>query len=458
MKLPQILLVGICLLGLACTKPGKRSGETSAQPNIIFILADDLGWSELGCYGNQFNETPHLDKLAREGMLFTQAYAAAPVCSPSRAALLTGQYPARVGITDYLRPEESIHLSTDHITLPEMLQQQGYHTGIVGKWHLTGYAKAGAKEVGPDQHGFNETIIAENEGIAWGSYFHPYHFNKDIQQKLPGKEHLVDRANAEALEFMQRNKEKPFFLYLSHYAVHTALAGKEELVKKYEQKPNAGKGPLARRNNPHLAAQLEAMDTGVGMIRQKLEELSLAKNTVIIFTSDNGGESDWAKAVTTNAPLRGGKSTLYEGGIRVPLLVVWPGQAKAGSRSNVPVITTDFYPTMLEMAHIKPDPRQLLEGVSLVPLLNGTKASLPRETLYWHYPLKEKHFLGGTSAAAIRQKDWKLIQLYATGGTELYNLHDDTGEKNNLAKANPEKVKELSAKLQEWQTKLGATK
>ncbi|KAA5549147.1 sulfatase-like hydrolase/transferase [Adhaeribacter rhizoryzae] len=358
-----------------------------------------------------------------------------------------------------LSPARRIGAFANHAYyFPRNAAKHGYYTGIVGKWHLTGYAKAGAKEVGPSQHGFNETIISENEGIAWGSYFHPYHFNKEITQKLPGKEHLVDRTNAEALDFIQRHKEKPFFLYLSHYAVHTALAGKDELVKKYEQKPGSGKGALARENNPHLAAQLEAIDTGVGQIRQKLEELGLAQNTILVFTSDNGGESDWAKAVTTNAPLRGGKSTLYEGGIRVPLLVLWPGKVKGGSRSNVPVITTDFYPTLLEMAQLKPDPRQVLEGVSLVPLLRGTKAVLPRNTLYWHYPLKAKHFLGGTSAAAIRQNNWKLIQFYDTNQAELYNLQQDPGEMNNLATVNPAKTKALQTQLQQWQQKVGATK
>ncbi|MBD0351621.1 MAG: sulfatase-like hydrolase/transferase, partial [Flavisolibacter sp.] len=303
----KVCLLVVCFLQFAWFRPVQKQQTKAAPPNIIFILADDLGWSELGCYGNRFNETPHLNKLAQRGMLFKQAYAAAPVCSPTRAALLTGQYPARVGITDYLRPEESVHLSTNHITFPELLQKIKYRTGIVGKWHLTGYAHAGAVEVGPNQHGFDETILSENRGIAWGSYFHPYHFNLEIEQKLPGKEYLIDRCNVEALEFIERNKKKPFFLYLSHYAVHTALVGKEELVKKYEQKPGAGKGPLARKNNPHLAAQLEVIDEGVGMIVKKLKELGLTENTILIFTSDNGGESDWEKAVTTNAPLRGGK-------------------------------------------------------------------------------------------------------------------------------------------------------
>jgi arylsulfatase A len=225
---------------------GPISNKTSAQrPNIIFILADDLGWAELGCYGNTFNETPNLDKLARRGTRFTDAYASAPVCSPYRAALMTGQYPARVGITDYLRPNDPNHLSTDHITIAEMLKRAGYTTGIIGKWHLTGYANHGASEIPPGRHGFDETIISENRGIGGGSYFHPYHFNRQIAKRLPGKEYLIDRCNLEAVEFIERHKDGPFFLYLSHYAVHTRLQGKSELVAKYEKKPGAGKGDQA---------------------------------------------------------------------------------------------------------------------------------------------------------------------------------------------------------------------
>lgn len=214
---------------LACGNQGhqqKNSGRKSKPPNIIFILADDLGWAELERYGNNFNETPHLNKLAARGMQFTQAYAAAPVCSPTRAALLSGQYPARVGITDYLRPDGSGHLSTDHITLPEMFQSDQYHTGIVGKWHLSGYAKEGGVEVGPGQHGFDETIISENRGIGWGSYFHPYHFNLEIEKKLPGNEHLVDRTNVEAIEFIERNQNKPFF---QHWLKKVKMEKKKKL-------------------------------------------------------------------------------------------------------------------------------------------------------------------------------------------------------------------------------------
>jgi arylsulfatase A-like enzyme len=428
---------------------GNASGE---KPNIIFILADDLGWAELGCYGNKFNETSNLDKMASEGMRFTQAYAAAPVCSPYRAALMTGQYPARIGITDYLRPNDAKHLSTDYVTIAEMLRQTGYSTGIIGKWHLTGYENHGAKEIKPDLLGFDEVIVSENRGIGGGSYFHPYHFNREIEKRLPGKEYLVDRCNLEAVEFIERHKETPFFLYLSHYAVHTRLLGKDEVVAKYENKPGAGKGNRAKLNNPHLAAQLESIDEGVGMIMDKLDELGLADNTVLIFTGDNGGED----RVTSNAPLRAGKSTLYEGGIREPLIVRWPKVIKPGRLCKTPTSNIDFYPTFLQLAGCRPHQSQNIDGVSILPLLKNPKAELSRDTFYWHYPLKKPHFLGGRSAGAIRKGNFKLIEFFDTGQVDLYNLADDISEKHNMAKDLPDKVNELQKLLAKWRTEVGA--
>jgi arylsulfatase A len=431
-------------------KAGEQTGKR--PPNIIFILGDDLGWAELGCYGNAFNETPNLDKLARAGMRFTQAYAAAPVCSPYRASLMTGQYPVRTGITDYLRPDDPKHLSTDYVTLPEMLKTAGYTTGIVGKWHLTGYANHGAKEVGPAEHGFEEVMVSENRGIANGSYFFPYHFNREIRQRLPGREYLVDRCNLEAVEFIERHKVKPFFLYLSHYAVHTRLNGKPELVAKYEAKPNAGKGPQAPRDNPHLAAQLESIDQGIGMIRDKLRELGLSENTIMIFTGDNGGED----RVTSNAPLRAGKSTLYEGGIREPLIIYWPGVATPGAVCHTPVCSVDFYPTLAQAAGGSPEPAHAADGVSLVPLLENPEAHLDRDTFYWHYPLAKPHFLGGRSAGAIRQGDWKLIEFFDTGEAELYDLAKDPSEQRDLTREEPDKRRDLLETLHAWQRDVGA--
>jgi len=449
-KFIRNLGLGAVALNLPCLS--LFASESTRRPNIIFILADDLGWAELGCYGNTFNETPNLDRLAKQGMRFTDAYAAAPVCSPYRAALMTGQYPARVGITDYLRPNDKNHLSKRYITIAEALKNAGYVTGIIGKWHLTGYANHGAEEFPPAMHGFDETIVSENRGIGGGSYFHPYHFNREIRKRLPGREYLVDRCNLEAVEFIERHKDGPFFLYLSHYAVHTRLNGKPEYVAEFEKKPGAGKGPRARRNNPHLAAQLKSIDEGVGMIVKKLGELGLSDKTVLVFAGDNGGES-W---VTSNAPLRAGKSTLNEGGIRVPLILRYPKVVPADTVCRTPTSNIDFYPTLCQLASAGPDSKQLIDGVSLVPLLKNPKATLQRDTLYWHYPLAKPHFLGGHSSGAVRKGNWKLIEYFDTGQKELYNLADDIGEINNLASNNPEKVSELQGLLKTWRKDVGA--
>ncbi len=442
---------GIVYLAMsgAVAKPKSAAGR---KPNIVFILADDLGWAELGCYGNTFNETPNLDRLAKQGMRFTDAYTAAPVCSPYRAALMTGQYPARTGITDYLRPNDKKHLSTEYITISEALKNAGYATGIIGKWHLTGYANHEAEEFPPAMHGFDETIVSENRGIGGGSYFHPYHFNREVQKRLPGKEYLVDRCNLEAVEFIELHKNEPFFLYLSHYAVHTRLNGKPELVAEFEKKPGAGKGFKAQRNNPHLAAQLKSIDEGIGMIRTKLDELGLSSDTILVFTGDNGGED----RVTSNAPLRAGKSTLYEGGIRVPLIVSYPKLVPAGTICKTPTCNIDFYPTLCHLAGIRPDSTQHIDGVSLVAVLQKPKAPLQRDTLYWHYPLEKPHFLGGRSSGAVRKGDWKLIEYFDTGQKELYNLADDISEKSNLANTNHEKVAELHGLLKAWRKDVGA--
>ena len=435
----------------AAAAPGAAGG--AARPNIVFILADDLGWAELGCYGNRFNQTPNLDRMARQGMRFTQAYAAAPVCSPYRVGLIAGQYPARVGITDYLRPNDPKHLAPEVVTVAEALKRAGYATGIIGKWHLTGYASAGAQEVPPQKQGFDEVICSETRGIGGGSYFHPYHFNRQIKRRLPG-EHLVDRMNLEALEFIGRHQGGPFFLYLSHYAVHTRLVGRPDLVAKYAKKPGAGKRNNAPRNNVHLAAQLESIDQGVGMILARLKELGLDRRTLVIFTSDNGGEG----RVTSNAPLRGAKSMLYEGGIREPLVVRWPGVVPPGSVCKRPVCCIDFYPTFVQLAGLKPEPGQTPDGVSIAPLLEDPEAVLPRDALYWHYPLARPHFLGGRSGGAMRQGDWKLIEWFDTGTRELYNLADDLGETKDLAEKMPERVAELHAKLEKWRKEVGAEK
>lgn len=435
------------LLGAASLTGSKTRGAVSREgkPNIVFILVDDLGWSELGCYGNAFNDTPHIDALAQEGMRFTDAYASAPVCSPTRAALMTGQHPARVGITNYLGPRDEKFLSPDHLTLNEVLKQHGYVTGLIGKWHLTGDYRTKRGE--PAKHGWDEVICSETSYIAGGKYFHPYFFMKEVKARSEG-EYLVDRMNDEAVEFITRHKREPFFLYLSHYAVHTRLSGKKKLVEKYKDRTGAGK----KRNNPELAAMIESIDQGVGRIVRTLRKLGLDKDTLIVFASDNGGDPQ----VTSNAPLRAAKSFLYEGGIRVPLIVRWPGVVRRGSTCNVPVVTHDFYPTFAELSGATIPPDRPVDGTSVLPLLTQ-RGGIDREALYWHYPLRKPHFLGGKSAGAVRQGDYKLIEHFETGELELYNLKRDLGEQRDMRLSMPGKVIELHRRLTQWRKEVGAS-
>lgn len=471
--------VAFVLLVVLAGLPACAADIPASAPNVVFVLADDLGWSELGCYGNGFNETPHLDRLARQGMRFTQAYAAAPVCSPYRAALLTGQHPARVGILDYLRPNSANALSTDHTTLAEMFQRSGYATGMVGKWHLTGYAHHGAEhEIRPTAHGFDWNIGSEVKGVGNGANFWPYVFRDQAirwidfpGQRLGEDEFLVDRMNLEAVEFIERNKDQPFFLYLSHYAPHTIMNGRPDLVAKYRKKhppgtstrdrcylcqdnghPGDSLNHWAQDHNPHLAAMLESVDDGVGKIAAKLDELGLSENTIFIFSSDNGGETN----VTTNAPLRGGKSQLYEGGIRVPLIVRWPGHVPTGSECDRPTVNVDFYPTLLEAAGIEGDASQQLDGISTLATWKKPATPTGRDSLYWHYPLDRPHFLGGESSAAIRHGDWKLIEYFDSGRTELYALGEDVSEQHDLSAEEPERVAELQRRLAAWRDEVGA--
>ncbi|NCF88154.1 MAG: sulfatase-like hydrolase/transferase [Verrucomicrobiaceae bacterium] len=470
--LPVLFAFAACLGDVA-------AAETSAQPNIVFVLADDLGWSELGCYGNQFNETPNLDRLAKEGMRFTHGYAAAPVCSPYRAAFLTGQAPARLGITDYLRPDTGNGLSPKQVTLPELLKQHGYTTGMVGKWHLTGYKHHGAEvEVRPVDHGFDWNVGSEVKSVGNGANTWPYVFRTQSvrwidlpKNRLGETEYLTDRLNLEAVEFIERNKDRPFFLYLSHYAPHTILDGRPDLVAKYRKKQLPGKSTRekcylcedaglgkgdpghhrAGDDNPHLAAMLESIDNGLGMISARLNELGLAENTILIFTSDNGGETN----VTSNAPLRGGKSQLYEGGIRVPLIVRWPARIAGGKVSDIPTINTDFYPTLLAAARAKLNSKQTLDGVSVLSAWEDPSVAPKREFLAWHYPLEKPHFLGGVSAGAIRSGYWNLIEKFESGEDELFHLGDDPSESKNVASLNPETVALLKNRLAAWRTNVG---
>lgn len=413
--------------------------QRTKPPNIVFILADDLGWGELGSYGNTFHSTPNLDRMAREGLRFTHAYSAAPVCSPMRASFMTGQAPARVGILDYLRADDSNHLSPKLPTLAKMLKQADYHTGLIGKWHLMGDYRTRPGD--PQLHGFDEVICSEQSYIGPGYYWHPYKHLPGLEARQPG-EYLTDRLNQEAADFIARNAARPFFLYLSHYAPHTRLSAKPELEKKYASRPEAGKN----KNNPQLAGMLESIDEGVGMVLAALDKHGLTGKTLVIFFSDNGGELN----VTTNGPLRGGKSMLYEGGLRVPFLARWKGHIAAATVCAEPVMSTDFYPTFLELAGVRAPEGHVLDGVSLKRLFDKPSARLAERELAWYYPLEKDHFLGGKSSMAIRDRRWKLIEFLASGERQLFDLQNDPNEQHDVAKENARVVERLTAQMHAW--------
>jgi arylsulfatase A-like enzyme len=445
----------------------------ASPPNIVFFLADDLGQRDLGCYGSTFYETPHLDRLAMEGARFTDAYAACPVCSPTRASILSGQWPQRTGITDYvgapLKSEDwrrntkllpapyNDRLVLDTPTLAKSLKNAGYATFFAGKWHL------GPEGWWPENQGFDFNLGGIDRGGPYGgnNYFSPYG-NPRLTDGPPG-EHLPDRLATEAVKFIEDNKDRPFFAYFSFYDVHTPLIAREDLRKKYDAK-RTRLGLTARwgreqerdvrlvQEHAVYAAMVEAMDLAVGKVLDKLDELGLAENTLVIFTSDNGGLSTSEGWPTSNLPLRGGKGWMYEGGIREPLIVRWPAMMKSGRVINTPVSSPDFFPTLLDVAQTQPQPGQTLDGVSLLPALKGE--SLPERPLFWHYP----HYgnQGGAPAAAIRRGPWKLIEWFEDDHVELFNLETDLSEKNDLAVKEPEQVARLRDELHAWQRDVGA--
>ena len=423
------------------------AAEPAAQLNILFILADDAGWSDLGSYGSAFYETPHLDRLASQGMKFTDAYAAGSVCSPTRAALMTGRYPPRIGITNFigghragkLQPAAYLdHLPLDELTIAEALKDAGYTTGIFGKWHLGGAGYS------PGQQGFDVVDC----GVGGGGF-------NSVDR--------ADRVTDAALRFLDVHKDKPFFLYLPHNLAHVPLLAKPELVAKYQKKADLLTSSKAERFRPQggqqdrrvhdhvtYAAMMEDLDANVGRVLARLDELKLSDRTIVIFTSDNGGLSTAEGSPTSNAPLRAGKGWLYEGGIRVPLIVRWPGSVKAGSVCATPVITNDFYPTLLEACGLSK--LQHVDGASMVPLFKG--GWLPKRPLFWHYPHYSNQ--GGGPAGAVRLGDWKLIEFYEDDRAELYNLRDDVGENRDLAAGQSDKVRELRAQLANWRQAVGA--
>lgn len=447
----------------------------AAPPNVVFILADDLGWRDLGCYGSPFYETPNIDRLAASGVQFTNAYAACPVCSPTRASILSGKYPARMDTTDWfgapqpdnvgkhhtrnkpLLPAPYVeHLPLEETTLAEAFKAEGYATFFAGKWHLG--------DVGffPEDQGFDVNIGGHHRGSPPGGYFAPYK-NPKLEQGPKG-EHLPARLAEETASFIEAHQEEPFLAYLSFYSVHTPLQAPDDLKAKYQAKAEVlpedrevwgteGERKLRLvQDHAVYAAMVEAMDTAVGIVLDKLDALDVAGNTIVMFTSDNGGLSTSEGHPTSNLPLRAGKGWLYEGGIREPLLVRAPG-IPAGRSTDTPVSSPDIFPTLLELTGLDSRPEQHVDGASFAAALTG---DLPREDrpFYWHYP----HYgnQGGSPGAAIRLGDYKLIHFYEDGRNELYNLAEDVGEICDLAEVMPEKTAELAAMLNQWQAEVDA--
>jgi arylsulfatase A len=410
--------------------------EATARPNIALILTDDLGWADTSCYGRKEWKTPAIDRLAAEGCRFTDAYVSAPVCSPSRAAILTGKHPARLHVTDWIAgfpyPKESplvplewnkSGIAEAEETIAEALAAAGYVTGLIGKWHVEGE---------PSRQGFQEVMELSRR-------------NECARFDASGR-FMTDRKGDAALAFMEKNRDKPFFLYFSTNSVHVPIDAAKEKIARHADAPN-----------PTYAAMVEHVDDNVGRILDKIRDLGIEKRTIVVFYSDNGGVTvvpfRRLGPLTSNLPLKGNKGSLYEGGIRVPLIVKWPGTITPGSTCTVPVTGADFYPTILEVAGLRPKPEQHLDGVSFERVLRG-KGRQP-ETLFWHYPHYSRHPYGHPSGA-IRQGDWKLIEWFEDEKIELYKLKDDLGETNNLAEQHPEKAKELLAALRAWRKRVGA--
>jgi len=448
-----------------------ESPKNEEAPNFIFILVDDLGWTDLGSYGSSFYETPNLDKLARKGVRFTDAYAASPVCSPTRASIMTGKYPSRINITDWipgddpkdrklLGTSDNHFLSLDEKTLAETLKDEGYSTFYAGKWHLgnIGYF--------PENQGFDINKGGHHKGSPPGGYYTPYK-NPKLEDGPEG-EYLTDRLTNESIKFMEENTDKPFLLYLAFYTVHTPIQANLEYVNHFQEKNSkleeSGKAMLENEHegstvinqtNASYASMVYAMDKNVGRVMDYIEQNGLSDNTYIIFTADNGGLSTVQRdriAPTSVKPLRAGKGWCYEGGIRVPLIIAGP-EIESGRVSDQQVISMDFYPTILDLADLALLQEQHMDGISIVPLLKKDEI-IERDVLFWHYP--HYHTSQWKPGSAIRSGDWKLIKFYDDETTELYNLSDDPGEKHDLAKTFPDKKDELQNLMKNMLQKTGA--
>ncbi len=427
-------------------------------PNVVFIMIDDLGYKDTGVYGSDYYETPNIDRLASQGMLFTQAYASAANCAPSRATFMSALYHPRHGIYTVASSERgnakdrkiiptpnTETLADTIVTLAEFFQEQGYRTAHFGKWHLGD---------DPRTQGFDNNVAGSHRGNPGrDGYFSPY--NVKPLDDGPEGEYLTDRLTTEAIDFLQKSQDSSFFLYMPYYTVHTPLQAKEDLIQKYE-----AKGGDSLQNNAVYAAMVEAMDQNVGRLLSTLDSLGIAENTMLVFTSDNGG----IRAISSQEPLRAGKGSYYEGGIRVPMIIRWPGTVEAGSQSDIPVSNLDFYPTFQEI--FGADGKQSLDGQSLMPILTQ-EGKFAERPLFWHFPIYLQAYdtikddgrdplFRTRPGSVVRQGNWKLHEYFEDGGLELYNLEEDIGERNNLAEALPEKAEEMHQLLTDWRQRLDA--
>jgi uncharacterized sulfatase len=440
-----LTLPGCSVGSSGITKPGK---DGKSKPNFLFILADDYGWSQLGCYGSKYYETPYIDGLAAEGMKFTDAYAACPVCSPTRASIMTGKYPARLHLTDFIaggkfpydkykQPDWQKFLPLEEITVAEVLKTAGYTTASFGKWHLS-IDKKPPKSLpyNPERQGFDESFVT---------------YKPSSKHDPEDDAHNVEIITEKSLEFLQNNKDNPFFLYVTHNTIHSPILAKKKLVEKYKNKPGAN----LPQNNPIVAAMIEDLDNSVGRLLAKLDELKIADKTIVVFFGDNGGLEKSAK----QTPLRSGKANLYEGGIREPLIVRWPGVVQQASSCSEPVTSVDFFPTFLDILDLKNKAPNTIDGLSLLPLLlqNGT---LNTRAIYWHYPHYHSSSIG--PGGAVRMGEYKLLEWFdetisgPSNRFELYNLKQDIAEQNDLSKKMPRKTDQLKKLLANWRKKVGA--
>ncbi len=474
-----LTIVSVLTCMMSVVPSSKPCLAKQQRPNFVFFLVDDLGYMDIGAYNPKtFYETPNVDRIAKQGMRFTDGYAANPVCSPTRYSIMTGKYPSRVDATNWFSGRRSgkfrgaplnDRMPTAEITLAEALGRAGYKTAFLGKWHL-----GPTEEFWPKAQGFDVNVAGYSAGGPFKCrYFSPYHMPTITDG--PVGEHLPERLSRDACEIIDKFRQggDPFLVYLSFYSVHTPLSAPKDLVEKYEKKAaalaDAGAEQFAdeeqawptdrprrvriRQCHATYAAMIESMDRAVGRVLDKLEEAKIDEKTVVLFMSDNGGLSTSEGSPTSNLPLRGGKGWVYEGGIREPYMIKWPGVTRPGSTSGVPVVSTDFYPTILDAAGLDAMPEQHLDGVSLVPLLRGGD-SLDRDALYWHYPHYSNQ--GGIPGGAVRMGRYKLIERYEDGRVHLYDLKADVGERNDLAEKMPERVARMRSRLHAWYKQVDA--